>query len=388
MADIVNSFERKLNPGTKPWSIRGVETLLQRHPSLSHRWHYEPGVALLAVQSVWEWTRDNRYFEYIQRNIDEFVDEEGNIRTYTLAEYNLDQINQGKVLFSLYAETGAERYKKAAFLLREQLRTHPRTGQKGFWHKKIYPEQMWLDGLYMAGPFYTQFARVFDEPDIFDDVAHQVATFDRRARDVETGLLYHAWDYARSQKWADPQMGCSPNFWARAMAWFMMALPDILDHFPEEHPKRDLIVQVFRDTVEATLAVQDEASGVWYQILDQGGRTGNYLESSASCMFVYALAKGVRLGYLDSSCLRSAVRGYQGVLEQFIEVDDRGWVNLHGICSVGGLGGDPYRDGTFEYYISEPVVSNDYKGFGPFIMASVEIERAGENNGADDGNWI
>jgi unsaturated rhamnogalacturonyl hydrolase len=381
MEDKVNAIEEQPNQGTTPWSIRGAETLLQRHPSLTHRWHYEPGVALLAVQGVWEVTGDQRYFEYIQCNIDEFVDEDGNIRTYTLEEYNLDQINQGKVLFALHAETGAERYKKAAFTLREQLRTHPRTGQNGFWHKKIYPEQMWLDGLYMAGPFYAQFARVFDEPGIFDDIAHQVATFDRRARDAETGLLYHAWDYARSQKWADPQTGCSPNFWARAMAWFMMALLDILDHFPKEHPKRDLIIQVFRDTAEATLAVQDEASGVWYQILDQGGRPGNYLEASASCMFVYALAKGVRLGYLDPDYLQAAFRGYQGILAQFIEVDSRGWVNLHSICRVGGLGGDPYRDGTFEYYISEPVVSNDYKGVGPFIMASVEIERAAENRG-------
>lgn len=376
-------FEQKPNQENLPWSLQAVKTLLQRHPSLSYRWHYEPGVALLAVQRVWEQTRDERYFEYIQRNMDEFVDKRGNIRTYDLEEYNLDQINQGKVLFTLHTETGEERYKKAAFLLREQLRTHPRTERGGFWHKLIYPNQMWLDGLYMAAPFFTQFAQAFDEPAIFDDVAHQIAIFDRRARDAGTGLLYHAWDYSRSQKWANPRSGCSPHFWARAMGWFMMALPDILDHFPREHPRRDLIIQIFRDTAEAVLMVQDEASGAWYQILDQGHRTGNYLEASASCMFVYALAKGVRLGYLDPPYMQSASRGYQGVLDQFIEVDGHGWVNLHRICSVGGLGGNPYRDGSFEYYISEPVVSNDYKGFGPFIMASVEIERALDRPGSE-----
>lgn len=370
--------ENRPIPDTLSRSTRGVETLLQRHPSLTDRWHYEPGVALLAVQRVWEQTGDQHYFEYIRRNVDEFIDEAGNIRTYRLEEYNLDQINQGKVLFLLHTETGEERYKKAAFLLREQMRTHPRTERGGYWHKKIYPNQMWLDGLYMAGPFLAQFAHAFDEPDIFDDVAHQIAIFDRRARDTKTGLLYHAWDYSRSQKWADSQTGCSPHFWARAMGWFMMALPDILDNFPQDHPKRELIVQIFHDTAEAVLSVQEEASGVWYQILDQGQRSGNYLEASASCMFVYALAKGVRMGILDPSNLQAAKRAYQGILDQFIEVDERGWVNLHRICSVGGLGGTPYRDGSFEYYVSEPVVSNDYKGFGPFIIASVEIERTGQ----------
>ena len=365
-------------PASLPWSIRGVETLLERHPSLTHRWHYEPGVALLAVQRIWEQTGDSRYFEYIQRNMDEFIGETGNIHTYNLEEYNLDQINQGKVLFLLHAETGDKRYKKAAFLLREQMKTHPRIADGGYWHKKIYPNQMWLDGLYMAEPFLAQFAQAYGDPDIFDDVTHQITLFDRHARDAETGLLYHAWDCSRSQKWANPQTGCSAHFWARAMGWFMMALPDILDDFPRDHPKREKIIQVFRDTAGATLAVQDNTSGVWFQILDQGQRPGNYLEASASSMFVYAFAKGVRMGYLPSLYLQAAKRGYQGILEQFIEVDERGWVNLHGIVSVGGLGGSPYRDGSFAYYISEPVVSNDYKGFGPFVMASVEIERAGE----------
>jgi len=362
-------------PESLPWSIRGIETLLQRHPLLSHRWHYEPGVALLAVQRVWEQTKEPRYFEYIQRNIDEFVDEAGNIRTYTLEDYNLDQINQGKVLFLLFAKTGDERYKKAAYLLHEQMKSHPRTADGGYWHKKIYPNQMWLDGLYMADPFLAQFAQDFGEPEIFDDVAQQITLFDQQARDTSSGLLYHAWDAARIQKWADPNTGCSPHFWARAMGWFMMAIPDILDFFPKDHSQREMIIHVFQKTAKAALLVQDQASGVWYQILDQADRPGNYPEASASCMFVYGLAKGVRKGYLDSSYLQVAKQGYRGILDQFIEFDERGWVNLNGIVSVGGLGGIPYRDGSFEYYISEPVVSNDYKGFGSFIMASLEIEQ-------------
>lgn len=370
-------------PTYLPWSIRGVETLLQRHPSLTHRWHYEPGVALLAVQRVWEQTQDVRYFDYMRTNIDELVDENGQIRTYDPKTYNLDQINQGKVLFVLYDQTGEPRYKNAIFHLRAQMETHPRTQAGGYWHKLIYPHQMWLDGVYMADPFLAQFALTFDEPHLFNEIAQQVFLLIRQAREPRTGLLYHAWDESHSQQWADPHTGCSPHFWGRALGWFMMALPDILDYFPPEHPQRDILQQVLRETAEAVLAVQDPTSGTWYQILDQGNRPGNYLEASASCMFVYALAKCVRLGYLDAACLPAARRGHQGLLERFIEVDERGWVNLHGIVSVGGLGGTPYRDGSFEYYISEPVVSNDYKGFGPFIMASQEIEKASQMPGGD-----
>jgi unsaturated rhamnogalacturonyl hydrolase len=366
-----------------PWSIRAAETLLERHPSLTDRWHYEPGVALLALQRVWKQTKDARYFEYIQRNMDAFIDESGNIRTYNLEDFNLDQINQGKLLYLLHAETGDIRYKNAAFLLRRQLETQPRTAQGGYWHKKIYPDQMWLDGLYMADPFLAQFAHTYGVSDIWDDIAHQIALFDQHARDAETGLLFHGWDSSRTQKWADPQTGCSPHFWGRAIGWFMMALPDILDFFPGEQPRRDSIIQVFRETADAILAVQDGASGVWFQILNQGGRPGNYLEASASCMFAYAFAKGVRCGYLDSTYLQAANRGFQGILEQFVEVDEHDWVNLHKIVSVGGLGGNPYRDGSFAYYISEPVVSNDYKGFGAFIMSSVEVERVNQKIGGE-----
>ena len=375
--------ENKFNDVQFPWSIRAAETLMERHPSLTDRWHYEPGVALLALQRVWEQTKDARYFEYIQRNIDTFIDESGDIRTYHLEDYNLDQINQGKLLFLLHAETGDNRYKNAVFLLRKQLETHPRTAQGGYWHKKIYPDQMWLDGLYMADPFLAQFAHTYGDSDIWDDIAHQIALFDQYARDAETGLLFHGWDSSRTQKWADPQTGCSPHFWGRAIGWFMMALPDILDFFPGEHPRRNSIIQVFRETADAILAVQDDASGVWFQILNQGGRPGNYLEASASCMFVYAFAKGVRCGYLESTYLQAAHRGYKGILEQFVEIGEHDWVNLHKIVSVGGLGGNPYRDGSFAYYISELLVSNDYKGFGAFIMSSVEVERVSQKTGGE-----
>ena len=359
------------------WSARMAGTVMARHPLLSRRWHYEPGVVLLAMHHLWRQTGDQRYYDYVKSNIDEFVGPDGDIRTYRLGEYNIDQINEGKLLFPLYETTGDERYRKAACLLRKQLATHPRTAEGGFWHKQVYPHQTWLDGAYMALPFYAEFARRFDDPAGFDDVASQIVQFARHARDPKTGLFYHGWDETRSQRWADPLTGCSPHFWGRAVGWYAMALLDVLDHLPADHPQLDNLVAIFRDLVAAVIAVQDQASGVWYQVLDQGGRDGNYLEASASCMFVYALAKGVRKGYLSPGALDAARRGYDGILSQFVAVGDSGQVSLHRICSVGGLGGKPYRDGSFDYYVGEKVISNDYKGIGAFMLAGLEMERAG-----------
>jgi unsaturated rhamnogalacturonyl hydrolase len=351
-----------------------ADSVLKRHLLLSRRWHYEPGVALLALKQVWLKTGEQKVYDYIKRNIDEFVRPDGSIRTYRLEEYNLDQINEGKLLFFLHDTTGDERYKKAAYLLRKQLQTHPRTREGGFWHKQIYPHQMWLDGIYMAAPFYAEFAKRFDEPQGFDDVAHQITLIEQHTRDRETGLLYHGWDESKTQRWADPETGCSPCFWGRAIGWYAMAIPDVLDYFPGDHPQRDELLAIFETTMSAIARVQDPASGVWYQVLDQGDRPDNYLEASASCMFVYALAKGVGKGYIGKEYLAVAVRGYEGILEQFVEVDDQRLVNLSGICSVAGLGGKPYRDGSFEYYVGEKVITNEYKGVGPFVMASVEME--------------
>ena len=357
------------------WSVRMADTVMARHPLLSRRWHYEPGVVLLAVYHLWLKTADQKYYDYVRSNIDEFVGPDGEIRTYHLDEYNIDQINEGKLLFPLYESTGDERYRQAAFLLRKQLETHPRTTEGGFWHKLVYPHQMWLDGAYMALPFYAEFARRFDESSGFDDVVNQIALIGRRTRDGKTGLFYHGWDESKSQQWADPDTGCSPRFWGRAIGWYAMTFPDVLDHFPGDHPQRGNLLVTFRDLAAAIIAVQDEASGVWYQVLDQNGHDGNYLEASASCMFVYALAKGVRKGYLEPGALDAARRGYAGILTRFVTVDGSGLVNLHQICGVGGLGGKPYRDGSFEYYVREKVLSNDYKGVGAFMLASLEMER-------------
>jgi unsaturated rhamnogalacturonyl hydrolase len=363
------------------WSIRMADSEMKRNPEPwmidfreTPKWEYTQGLVLKAILHVWQKTGDDKYFQYVNAYYDSFIDSAGNMMTYNLEEYNIDRINPGKVLFTLYQKTGDEKFKKAIFLLRKQMQTHPRTSEGGFWHKNIYPHQMWLDGIYMASPFLAEFAKTFNEPALFDDVANQIILMEKYARDEKTGLLYHGWDESRQQKWSNPATGQSPNFWGRAMGWYAMALVDVLDFLPDAHPKRTEIIGILNRLAAAIAKYQDEKTGLWYQVVDQGGRQGNYLESSASCMFVYALAKAVRHSYIDEKFLTVARQGYDGILKNFIEIDKEGFVQIHKACSVAGLGGDPYRDGSYEYYIGEKIRSNDPKAVGPFILASLELE--------------
>ena len=339
------------------------------------KWTYDMGVILKGLENCWLHTGDARYFNYIQQQMDFFVNEEGAIKTYKQSEYNIDNINNGKLLLLLYRVTGKEKYKKAADLLREQLKTHPRTNEGGFWHKKVYPYQMWLDGLYMAEPFYAEYAQLFHEDAAFDDIANQFIYMERHARDSKTGLLYHAWDESRQQQWANKQTGTSPLFWARAMGWYATALVDALDYFPEAHPKRAALIAILNRLVNAIEKQQDVSTGLWKDILnyDGPGKEKNYFEASASCQFVYAIAKGVRKGYLPELKMKIAQKGYEGILVQFVKVEND-QANLYGTVSVSGLGGNPYRNGSFEYYMSEPVVVNDPKGMGAFLLAATEME--------------
>jgi unsaturated rhamnogalacturonyl hydrolase len=363
------------------WPVRATESILPElrsliddQAALDKAWHYETGCILKAIEQVWMKTKDERYYRVIQDLINTLVDPEGNIRGYTIEEYNLDQINLGKILFLLLKQSGDERYQKALRLLEVQLKGHPRTGEGGFWHKKIYPHQMWLDGVYMAEPFLAEFARVFDQPSLYDDVAWQLLLVERHTRDPITGLLYHAFDESREQKWANPQTGCSPHFWGRAMGWYAMAIVDVLDYLPVDHPKRGEIIGIFDRMIAALVKVQDPATGLWYQVLDQGKRPGNYLEASGSCMFIYAILKGCRMKYLSRNFLKAAEQGYTGIIQHLVEINHAGKVILKSICGCAGLGGNPYRDGSYDYYIQEPQKVNDYKGFAPFIMASLEWE--------------
>jgi unsaturated rhamnogalacturonyl hydrolase len=358
------------------WAVRMADSVLARYPLAQARWHYEHGLVVKALVEVGEATEEPRYARFAQAWLDKFVTADGDIHTYQLEEFNLDQINPGKLLFRLYRQQGDERYARALRLLAEQLHRQPRTPSGGFWHKHIYPNQMWLDGLYMAGPFRAEYALTFGEPDLWEDVARQFLLIEQRTRDPHTGLLYHAWDESKTQPWANPETGCSPHFWGRAMGWYLMAIVDVLDFFPVEHPQRRHLIESFNRLAEALVRYQDPLTGLWYQVVDLPERPGNYHESSVSAMLAYAFAKATRRGYVTRDYASVARRVYRGLLENMIRVDAHGTLTLEGTCSVAGLGGLPYRDGSFEYYISEPVVANDFKGDGPFILAALEMDRA------------
>jgi unsaturated rhamnogalacturonyl hydrolase len=340
------------------------------------KWTYDAGVVWRGLEYLWYNTGDARYFRFIQHEIDRLVDKDGNIGGgYKKEDYNLDNVLCGRILLLLYNVTNQEKYYKAALSLREQLGDQPRTRSGGFWHKQRYPWQVWLDGLYMAQPFYAQWAAQFHEDTTFNDIARQFIMIERYTRDEKTGLLYHGWDESRQEKWSDKLSGRSPNFWGRAMGWYGMALVDALDYFPADHPGRKSLLEILQRFATAVTKVQDPETGLWWDILDKPGSSqGNYLEASASCMFVYTLEKAVRRGYLPASYRAAAQKGYAGILERFVTPGSGGGTNLQGTVSVSGLGGNPYRDGSFAYYMKEKVVENDPKGVGAFLLAAGEME--------------
>ncbi len=385
-----------LSAGAQPWSERMAETVMHLWPdSMAMKpghpvgWSYDQGVVLNGMEQVWLRTGKGKYFNYIQKSMDLFVQKDGNILTYKQADYNIDNVKPGCSLLLLYEVLEEEKYKKAAQLLREQLAGQPRAKEGGFWHKKRYPNQMWLDGLYMGEPFYAQYAQRFNEPSAFDDIANQFVWMEKHARDVRTGLLYHGWDESKTEKWSNPANGQSSQFWGRAMGWYGMALVDVLDYFPADHPRRKELLSILQRYITAVKQVQDKTSGTWWQVLNKPNEKGNYPEASASCMFVYTLAKASRMGYTtDATTMTAAKKGFDGIIKNFITVDNR-QVNLNKVCQVAGLGDTPYRDGSYAYYIGEPVVTNDPKGVGAFILAAAEMENlADQQSGVGKGKTV
>jgi unsaturated rhamnogalacturonyl hydrolase len=343
-------------------------------------WSYTSGLFAYALLRLGRESGDAAVSAYGARIVDSFISPAGTIRGYLSAEYNLDLVTPGRAVLALYEANGDPRLAKAAGALRLQLASQPRTPDGGFWHKLIYPDQMWLDGLYMAGPFYSHYGTVFGEPADREDAARQLTLADRHLYDPATGLYYHAWDARHAQAWADPLGGHSPCFWGRAEGWFAMAAVDELDDLPAGEPSARDVTAIVGRLADGIVRWQDPASGVWWQVLDQGARPGNYLESSASCMFVYALAKGINRGLLPrDKYLPCALEGYRGLMRQFVRRDPSGSVSLTRCCSVAGLNNrnaaGRARDGSFGYYVSEPVVDNDLKGVSPFILACLEVQR-------------
>ncbi|HEY5297617.1 MAG TPA: glycoside hydrolase family 88 protein [Verrucomicrobiae bacterium] len=367
------------------WSQRLANSEISRlddslvwKPGGKTKWDYTVGLFTLSLLKLSEQTHDACCENFSEKVIGSFISPDGKIQTYKPQEFQLDALNSGKTILALWQITHDEKYKNAATILRAQLNSQPRTFDGGFWHKQRYTNQMWLDGIYMGDIFYAEYAKNFGETNDFDDVAKQFHLIDEHCYDTKTGLYFHAWDAAKIQPWANPLTGCSSNFWGRADGWYAMALVDALDFFPTNHPARAEILSRFQKLCASAIKFQDAKTGLWWQVMDAGSRKGNYLEATASAMFVYALAKGVNKNYLPENYSAFAEKGFAGIIKNLIVADSGNNWSLTNCCSVAGLGftnsKGRSRDGSFDYYVSEPIVKNDLKGIGPFILAGIEMQ--------------
>lgn len=386
VAPAVNSSASTGAAAKTLWSVRVADSVLKRDPnSLTLQgkvptWNYTQGFMFTALEALYQTTKDKKYWDYIVAYYEGIIDARGHIGGgYNVDEYNLDCITPGKALMAVHDATGKTKFRSALQVLRTQLRDQPRNSLGGFWHKQRYPHQMWLDSLYMGPTFLAQYGNALGEDAAVDEAILQFTLLDKHGRDPKTGLLFHGWDESRRQKWSDPATGLSPNLWGRGMGWYVMALVDTIEVVPENHPKRVQLIAILRRLLKAVHNVQDPTSAVWYQVLDQGSRVGNYLESSASCMFAFAMLKASRLGFVDASYRDVGRRAYEGILKEFIRVNDSGEVDITQGCLGAGLGPDPqsgkYRDGSFEYYINERRGNNATQAVPAFILASLEYER-------------
>ena len=380
-----NETKEQVVPTDLKWSQRMALSEMHRFPDPTlldfqkePRWSYTNGLVLQAISRVIEKYPDSSLYNYIYDYGNRMINNDGSINTYKIGNYNLDMIKSGDATLYLFNKTGEQRFKKAMDTLHAQLVDQPTTSEGGYWHKKRYPYQMWLDGVFMAEPFHTKYALTFMDGEaqkkVLDKIILQFDLIEKYNKDPKTGLYFHGWDESREQRWADAKTGLSENFWSRGMGWYGMALVDILDYFPKEHAGYERLVSYLKGYAEAIIKYQDQ-TGTWYQVLNMPEREGNYLEATGTAMFTYTLAKGVNKGYLDKSFMAYAEKGWQGILDQFVSVEENGVVNLNKCCGVAGLGGDPYRDGSFDYYINEIIRSNDPKGTGPFMFAALELNK-------------
>jgi len=361
------------------WSVRMANTVLASSDSLIHyvagnpKWAYDVALLGLAIDRLGN--VDPKYSKYLDDWVNYFVHPDGSVTDYAMKEYNLDRIFPGRDIITVYKRNPDPKYKIALDNFIEQLKTQPKTNSGGYWHKSIYANQMWLDGIFMASTYMAEYANAFNAPQWYDVATSQTKMIYEKTLDPSTGLLMHAWDESRTQKWCDPITGKSHYPWSRAMGWYTMAILDILDYLPQNHPDRKELIKILQSTCDALLKVRDKKSDIWYQVLNQGGREGNYLEGSGSAMYTYVFAKGARLGYLDKKYRKIARSSFNGILKELITVDNQGLVTMHNICGGCGLGGIPYRDGTYEYYVNEKRFDNDTKGVAPFILAAIELNR-------------
>ncbi len=371
--EIIRKYIDELLDKSTPYEpLWNIEKIRAGHKELS--WNYIDGVMIKAVIEMYHITGDKKYLDFADAFIDVRVSEDGDIAGYDINELNIDNVNAGKTLFELYDLTGKEKYRKAIDLIYSQIEKMPRTKQGSFWHKDIYPDQVWLDGLYMGQPFYMEYETRYNNKKNYADIYKQFSYVIGNMKDLNTGLYYHAIDTSKKMYWADPVTGLSQLIWLRAMGWFAMALLDTMDKADEndEAHKADyeMLKKAFVELVDTMLKYQDE-SGMWYDVVNFGGLDKNYLETSGSAIMAYAIYKGVRFGFLPKEYTQYADKSMTGICDKYLHTEE-GNMHLGGICLVSGLGGKQRRDGTFAYYMSEPIVEDDAKGVGPFLLAYTE----------------
>lgn len=353
--------------------------------SKAPKWSYVLGIEMESMLDTYLAHKDNKILDYLKEYTDTMIDAKGNIRSYKMSDYNLDQIRTGRFVLRMNQMYPQKKNLIAIKNLFKQLEKQPRTNEGVWWHKNIYANQVWLDGIYMGLPFYTLSASYLKKNTnkVYDDAVTQLMSTSAKTYDEKTGLWKHAWDETHSMFWANHDTGLSQHTWGRAQGWMAMAMIEILDALPQNYARRGEVIDLLNKVLSSVIKYQDKDTGLWHQVMDVNGKDGNYLEATCSSMFAYSLLKGYRLGYLkDHKFLEAGEKAYKGIIDNFIKVNADSTISLTHCCAVAGLGpnSNPRRDGSFEYYISEPIRDNDAKGVGPFIWASLEMERLNNNN--------
>ena len=361
------------------------DTLLYGHPRATL--DYSNDLFALSLISLAKHTGDTSFRDYGEAIVASHINHDGTIKDIPANGFRLDAMPAGLVMIELYKRTGQREYRIAADYMRHRLSELPRTTAGTFaWA----PGQIWLDGIWMTEPFYARYAKTFDQPADFNDILSQYQQVAIHNRDPGTGLYYHGWDEYHLQPWANPRTGTSASFWGRSIGWFAMSLVDTLDSVPPHDPLHAYLLRLINDLAPALAHAQDPESGLWWEVVDQGGKPGNYTESSASAMFVTMLAKAINRGYLSTGYTQVALRGFAGLIHDKVVKDDQGRWSLTSIVRSAGLGTPPAvwppgaspsprdatpggRDGSFDYYVGQPVTSDNLHGLGPFIMAGIQI---------------
>ncbi len=366
-------IESLIKNSTKNKFLWNVEKIKQNKPM---NWNYIDGCMMKSLLELSNITKNSFYADFVEQAIDDFISEDGTIRTYDLTKYALDDICESSVLFKLYNETKKEKYRLAIEKTYEQIEYQPRTIDGSFWHKLIYPYQVWLDGFYMVMPFYVEYLN-FHNISNYEDIIKQYKIARLKMFDEEKGLYYHGYDASKKMFWANKETGRSSSFWLRSIGWFFVSMVEVYPLLKDDHAK-SYLGNLIKELATNLLKYQDEDSKLFYQVIDKKEKVGNYLETSGSVMIAYAYLKAARLNVLDKSYQENGKNIFDGICKRYLKKTNDSIV-LGNICLVAGLGPNDNRrrNGTYEYYISEPVVENDAKGVAPFIMAYVELKRSG-----------